>query len=366
MKIKRYLEELAVYEAGKPIELVVREFGIDEESVVKLASNENPLGTSPLVREAIVKYSDKAHLYPDDSMYELKEALAGKYGVSSPNIVIGAGSDQVLSFVSHLLLEEGDSVLTSAVSFAMYDIYASHHGARVLKSESWEHRPEEFIPIIQRERPKIVYLCTPNNPTGDAMMPEDIEKIVEAGDPEETLFVVDGAYMEYASYKDEKYLVEPAKLIGKYPNLLYLGTFSKAYGMGGLRVGYGIGCEELISALHKVRPPFNITNISLASAVAALKDERFLQESLSTHAREVGRYEKFAVEHGIEYIDSATNFITYLFDREGESDRISDYLFRRGVIIRNLASYGMNAVRITVGTEKQNDRLFEVLEEALR
>jgi histidinol-phosphate aminotransferase len=365
LPIKEYLEEIEVYEAGKPIELLVREYGVAPEDVVKLASNENPLGTSPLVKEAIIANAHRAHLYPDDSMYELKEALARKFGVEEEELIIGAGSDQVLSFVSQLLLEPGRSILTSRVSFAMYDIYASWYGADIVKTESWRHLPEEFIPLIEEREPAIVYLCTPNNPTGDAMRVEDIEKIVESGNPEKTLFVIDGAYMEYAAAKNPEYAVSPSRFIERYPNLLYLGTFSKAYGLGGMRVGYGIARRELISALYKIRPPFNITTLSLAAAVAALEDEAFVQETLKTHAREIGRYEEFADRNGIEYIESSTNFISYLFGEDRESGKIARYLFERGVIIRDLSSYGINGVRITVGTPKQNDRLFEVLQEAL-
>jgi len=363
MKFNEALKDIKIYEAGKPIELVVREFGIDPKDVVKLASNENPKGCNPRVAEVIANNAHKAFLYPDDSMFELKEALSTKFDVVPENIIIGAGSDQVLEFISRALLQEGDSVLMSQVTFAMYEIYAKQMGAKIVRTTSYEHKVEEFIEAYNEHKPKIVYLCTPNNPTGDATSKEDVLKIIEAIG-HETMIVVDGAYMEYAAAKDEKYSIVPNDLIG-FENVIYLGTFSKAYGLGGMRVGYGIGNTTLINELYKMRPPFNITTLSLAAAIEACKDETFVKESIALHQTEIVRYEVFAQEHGFSYIDSYTNFITYLFDKSMDSTKISDELLQQGVIIRNLASYGMNAVRITIGTKEQNDRLFKVLNKVI-
>jgi histidinol-phosphate aminotransferase len=363
MKFNKVLENIKTYEAGKPIELVVREFGIAPEDVVKLASNENPIGTSPAVARVIRENADKAHLYPDDSMFELKAALGKKYGVKDENIIIGAGSDQVLEFISRALLNENESVLMSAVTFAMYEIYAKQMGAKICRTASYTHRYDEFMEAYHMHKPKIVYICTPNNPTGDATSKEDVLAIIEAIS-KETLVVVDGAYMEYAAAKDSKYAITPNDLLG-YENVIYLGTFSKAYGLGGMRVGYGIAQAELIGELYKMRPPFNISTLSLAAAIEACKDEDFVTESITLHQEQIKRYESFAKENGLGYIESYTNFITYLFDEKLDSTKISDALLKRGVIIRNLASYGMNAVRITVGTERQNDLFFKHFKEVI-
>ncbi|HFU77530.1 MAG TPA: histidinol-phosphate transaminase [Epsilonproteobacteria bacterium] len=357
MKYNKVLENIKTYEAGKPIELVVREFGIAPEDVVKLASNENPIGTSPAVKQAIIENADKAHLYPDDSMFELKEALASKYAVDEDNIIIGAGSDQVLDFVSRAVLDENSSVLMSAVTFAMYEIYAKQMGAKVYRTASYAHKYEEFIEAYRMHKPKIIYLCTPNNPTGDATTKEEVLKIINAVD-KDTLVVVDGAYMEYAADKDSRYALVPNDILG-FSNVIYLGTFSKAYGLGGMRVGYGIANAQMITALYKMRPPFNISTLSLAAAIAACKDDTFVKESIILHQEQIKRYETFAKEHGFQYIESYTNFITYLFDESMDATNIADALLKRGVIIRNLASYGMNAMRITIGTAKQNDIFFK-------
>ncbi len=361
MKFNRFLDDIKVYEAGKPIELVVRDFGIAPEDVIKLASNENPIGTSPTVQQTIIKNADKAHLYPDDSMYELKDELSRRFGIKHSNIIIGAGSDQILEFISRAKLNEHSSVLMSQVTFAMYEIYARQVGAQVLRTPSYEHKVDEFISAMDKYSPDIVYVCTPNNPTGDATSKEDTIAIIEAADPD-TLVVIDGAYMEYAAAKDPAFLITPNDIL-KYPNVIYLGTFSKAYGLGGMRVGYGIANGDIIQALYKMRPPFNITTLSLAAAAAASRDEEFVRRTIALHKEQLRRYEEFASRHGIKYIESYTNFITYLFDNDRDSSTIADRLLHRGIIVRDLASYGLNAVRITVGTGEQNDKLFAVLEE---
>jgi len=361
MKANKVLDSIKNYEAGKPIELVVREFGIAPEAVVKLASNENPIGTNPSVMRAIAASAHKAHLYPDDSMYELKEALAVKYDVQENEIIIGAGSDQVLEFISRAFLDEKSSVLMTQVTFAMYEIYARQMGAKIVRTPSFEHKADEFIEAYQKYKPKIVYICTPNNPTGDVISREDVLKIIEAVD-KHTLVVVDGAYMEYAAAKEARHAIVPKDILA-YPNAIYLGTFSKAYGLGGMRVGYGIANQELIQTLGKLRPPFNITTLSLLAAIEALKDEQFVTDSIRLHQEQVKRYEAFAEEKKIRYIDSYTNFITFLFDEPFDSTQIANRLLERGVIIRDLASYGMNAIRITVGTAKQNDVFFEKFSE---
>ncbi len=358
MEFNKSLKDIKIYEAGKPIELVVREFGLEPKDVVKLASNENPLGCSPKVAEAISKNAHKAYLYPDDSFYELKDEISRRFSVDENNIIIGAGSDQVLEFISRALLNERESVLMSRVTFAMYEIYARQMGAKIIRTSSYQHIADEFIDSYREHKPKIIYLCTPNNPTGDGITKDEVFKIINEVD-RDTLIVIDGAYMEYAMAKDIAYKIEPNDIIDR-ENIIYLGTFSKAYGLGGMRVGYGIANSYLIRELYKMRPPFNITTLSLIGAIEACRDEEFVKKSILLHQKEIKRYEEFAKESGFDYIDSYTNFITYLFDNNMNSTKISDALFREGVIIRDLASYRMNAIRITVGTNEQNSRFFEI------
>ncbi len=357
MMFNRYLNDIKVYEAGKPIELVVREFGIDAKDVIKLASNENPLGCSPKVVEVIKKNATKASIYPDDSMFELKEELCKRFNIEKNQLIIGAGSDQILEFLSHAKLNSNSKILTSNVTFAMYEIYAKQFGAKVIKTASYQHIVSEFKDKIAQENPDIVYICTPNNPTGDATKKEDILEIIQATS-KESLVVVDCAYMEYV--EDEEYKLSPNDFI-EFENVIYLGTFSKAYGLGGMRVGYGIANSSIIDVLYKVRPPFNITTLSLAAAIEACRDEEFVKKSIKLNKEQMKRYIEFANSNNIEYIPSFTNFITLKFKKPQDSSKIANTLMKNGIIVRDLASYGLNAIRVTIGLEEQNSKLLEAL-----
>lgn len=364
MNFNSALENIKSYEAGKPIELVVREYGIDKDQIVKLASNENPFGCSPKVKEAVRNIIDTMSLYPDDSMVKLKNALGDKYGIGLDEMVIGAGSDQVIEFAMHAKAHNGSKVLMNSVTFAMYEIYAKHVGALVVRTGSTRHDMDEFYALYQEHKPSIIFLCTPNNPTGDAIEAEAMLSFIEKIDSD-TLVIIDGAYMEYARFKDPKKAVDPKALIGKFDNVLFLGTFSKAYGLGGMRVGYGIAQPHIIKALYKVRPPFNITTLSLEAAAVALSDETFVSECIANNFSQMKRYEIFAQSKKIQIIDSYTNFVTLSLCKEKNSSQIAQVLLKKGMIIRDLSSYGLNAIRVTIGTEVQNSRFFELAEPLL-
>jgi histidinol-phosphate aminotransferase len=360
MRFKKELENIKVYEAGKPIELVVREFGVSPENIIKMASNENPYGTPQKVIDVIVDRATHSYRYPDDSMFELKDKLSKKFGIGEKNIIIGAGSDQVIDFAIKSKCHKGSKILTAGVTFAMYEIYARHVGAEVIKTPSSEHAIEEFMELYKKEQPEIVFLCLPNNPLGDSLDASVVEEFIKMTDPH-TLVVLDGAYQEYAARKDSRKKIDPKEFMDKYPNTLYLGTFSKAYGLGGLRVGYGIARENIIEAMMKLRPPFNITNISLAAAIAALDENEFIETSIEESFSEMSKFEKFLTKNGLKYIQSYTNFITILFEKE-DSTNIADTLLKEGIIVRNLSSYGINGIRVTIDRPKNNDRFLQRLE----
>lgn len=352
------LANLKTYEAGKPIELVVREFGIEPEQIVKLASNENPYGASPKVIEAVANEAKNMHRYPDDSFFELKDGLSEKFEVEPKNIVIGAGSDQVLEFAIHGISPK--KVLMAGITFAMYEIYSKQVGAEIIKTPSIFHNLDEFYEIYQREKPEIIFLCVPNNPLGECLEAKEVFDFIEKID-NETLIIIDGAYQEFATYKDKSREIKPKDVL-KYPNVLYTGTFSKAYGLGGMRVGYGIANENIIQNLHKLRPPFNITTLSLRAAVEALKDVEWIEMGIKKNFEEMERYINFAKEKNLEYIESWTNFIVLYVKN---STQIANELLKRGIIVRDMASYGFDALRITIGKKEENDRLFEVLGELI-
>ena len=365
MKFNPVIEHLKTYEPGKPIELVVREFGIGPDEIIKLASNENPHGCSPKAAEAVRRSAHLMFRYPDDTMMALKASLAARFGVDEKELIIGAGSDQIIEFACHAKLYGGSKILQSEITFAMYQIYAAQCGASVVRSPGIAHDLDAMYELYRKEEPEIVFVCAPNNPTGDCLDRVDIENFIEKID-HDTLVVVDGAYQEYAAYKDPRKALDPAALIEKFPHVLYLGTFSKAYGLGGMRVGYGIARREIIRSLYKLRPPFNVTTLSLVAAEAALEDRAFVESSLKDCFEQMTHYESFAADHGIRVIDSYTNFITFLLDGVADSTTLADALLRRGIIVRDLKGYGLNAIRITIGKAEENRRFFDVTDEILK
>ncbi|WP_456382996.1 histidinol-phosphate transaminase [Hydrogenimonas sp.] len=364
MKFNPVIEHLKTYEPGKPIESVVKEFGIDPKEIVKLASNENPYGCSPNVQKRVAENVRSMYRYPDDTMEGLKSALASHFGVEKEQLIVGAGSDQIIEFACHAKLYGGAKILQSEITFAMYRIYASQCGASVIEAPGIAHDLDLMYTLYQEHEPEIIFICAPNNPTGDCLDAVDIENFIERID-EETLVVVDGAYQEYAAFKDQHKAIDPAKLIERFPNVLYLGTFSKVYGLGGMRIGYGIARKEIVRSLYKLRPPFNVTTLSLMAAEEALKDQDFVTRTLEKCDEQMNRYIDFAETHGIGTIESYTNFITYMFEGATDSSELADRLLRKGVIVRDLKGYGLNAIRITIGKSDENDKLFHHLEQLL-
>ena len=363
MIFNKVLDDVKTYEAGKPIELVVREYGVKPEDIIKLASNENPYGASPKVVAKLEEVSKNAFVYPDDSMYELKEALANKFKCEENNIIIGAGSDQVIEFCVHAKCDKNSKILMSKTTFAMYDIYGKQTGAEILKTPSDEHDLDEFRKLYKEQGADLIFLCLPNNPLGECLDAADVYEFLDEID-ENTLVVLDGAYQEFASYKDDAKKIDANEVINKYPNVIYLGTFSKAYALGGMRVGYGIAQNDIIKNLYKLRPPFNITTLTLAAAIAALKDEEFVDECIVKNFQQMERYEQYADSKGFKYIPSYTNFITmYLGDHVSKD--IAQELLEKGVIVRDMTGYGFNAIRITIGTDEQNTKVFEILNSIL-
>ena len=348
MQFNTVLDNLKTYEAGKPIELVVREYGIAPQDVIKLASNENPRGCSPKVIEAVRAEVTNMNRYPDDSMYELKEALAQKYHVEDKNIIIGSGSDQVIEFAIHAKANANTKVLMAGITFAMYEIYTLQTGATVLRTPSAQHNLKEMLEIYKANKDiSIIFLCVPNNPLGECLDAKDVYAFLDQID-KETLVVIDAAYLEYGSFKDPAKKIDPCDLITKYPNAIYTGTFSKAYGLGGMRCGYGIAQPEIIQVLLKLRAPFNITTLTLKAAIVALSDEAFVDASVKENFEQMKAYETFAKELGFSIIESYTNFIVLEFDASKNSAAIAQKLMEKGIIVRNLGSYGMNAIRVTI------------------
>ena len=361
MEFKKHLQKIKNYEPGLPIEEVVREFGIDAGDIVKLASNENPFGCSQKATQAVCDSAHMMYRYPDDTMGELKSKLCSKYDIATQNLIIGSGSDQVIEFLIEAKAQK--SILTSEVTFAMYAIYAAAKGIEVIRSKGLHHDLDQIYGLYKKHNPDIIFLCTPNNPTGDAIPTKAVYEFIEKIDSD-TLVVVDGAYGDYAAHKDSSYKIDPKDLIDRFDNVIYLATFSKSFGLGGMRVGYGIAGADIIKALYKLRPPFNVTTLSLVAASAALDDKDFVQDSIEKNFIYMKEYENFAKEIGIEYIPSYTNFITYIL-KDFDSSQVCQSLLEKGVIVRDLKGYNMNAIRITIGSKEQNSRFFETFKQVI-
>jgi histidinol-phosphate aminotransferase len=312
----------------------------------------------------IQELAQNMFIYPDDSMYELKEALAKKFDVTSKHVIIGSGSDQILEYCVHAKCEKDSKILMAKTTFAMYEIYGKQTGAKIIKTQSDQHNLEEFSKLYKEHGADVIFLCLPNNPLGECLDRDEVYAFLETID-KETLVVVDGAYQEYASFKDEKKRIDAKDIISSFPNVIYLGTFSKAYALGGMRVGYGVAQPDIINTLYKLRAPFNITTLTLAAAIEALKDEEFVNSCIAKNFEEMSRYEDYATSRGFEYIPSYTNFITIKFGDKFISKTVAQKLLERGVIVRDLTGYGQNAIRITIGRNEQNTKVFEQLDEVL-
>ncbi len=363
MKFNQHVCNLPTYEVGKPLEDVVHGDSVSYNQVIKLGSNENPFGVSPFAKHAIIENASLASVYPDDSYFELKEVLSKKYSVESGNVIVGSGSDQIIELCIHAVCNSESKILTSKTTFAMYEIYAQHVNANVIKTDDFLHNLDSMLKLYKKYKPDIIFLCTPNNPLGEALKKDDVIRFLNALD-DDCLVVLDCAYMEYCAYKDDEYLISPIDVL-QFSNVIYLGTFSKLYGLGGMRVGYGIANKYIIDTINKLRPPFNVTHISSKAAIAGLNDSDFIALSLKNNFDEMERYNKFALDKSLKILESYANFVTFLLHNQLNSTKIVNYLLQQGIIVRDLKSYGLNAIRITIGIASQNEIVIKHMSDAI-
>lgn len=347
-----------VYEPGKPIEDVARELGLDPAGILKLASNENPLGPSPLAVAAATRALAHGELYPDGGCFVLRQKLAARHGLAADQFVVGNGSNEILELLGHVFLRPGDEVVMGAPAFIVYKLVALLFGARPVEVPLVHHRHDlAALARAVTPRTKLVFLPSPNNPTGTANTEAEIHAFVRAL-PEQVVFVFDEAYAEYLDNPPDlrPLLAEGRKVIG-------LRTFSKIFGLASLRVGYGYASPELAGLLNRVRQPFNVNAIGQAAAVAALDDVDFTARARATNAAGLGQLVLALGERGLETIPSVANF---LLVKVGDGARIFAELQRRGVIVRPMKPYGMPEwLRVTVGTSAQNERFLAALWEVL-
>jgi histidinol-phosphate aminotransferase len=357
-----YVRSIAPYQPSKPISELARELGLDERKIVKLASNENPRGVGPRTRAAIEAAFGEIARYPDGNGYELKLALSKRYGVDMSNIVLGNGSNDVLELVALAFLGPGLSAAYSQHAFAVYPLATQARGARaiVVPARDFGHDVEAMAAAIADDT-RVVWIANPNNPTGTLVASERLEAFVRRV-PERVIVVIDEAYNEYLHANLRSPTVAWLK---RHPNLVITRTFSKAYGLAGLRVGYALAHPQVADVMNRVRQPFNVNGVALAAAAAALNDMEFVARSYADNLQGMRQIEEGARALGLEWIPSYGNFITI---RVGRAAEIYKRLLKRGVIVRPVGgAYQLpEHLRVTIGTAEENERFLAALAASIR
>jgi histidinol-phosphate aminotransferase len=360
-----YVRAIAPYQPGKPITELAREFGLDQRSIVKLASNENPRGVSPKALAAIQAALPELARYPDG--FELTQALSQRLGVPMPQIVLGNGSNDVLELAGMAFLAPGRSAVYSQHAFAVYPLATQARGAHsiVVPAKNFGHDLEAMLAAIRADT-RMVFIANPNNPTGTLLTAVELETFLRLA-PKTVVIVLDEAYNEYL---DPALRCPSIAWLASFPNLIVTRTFSKVYGLAGLRVGYAVCHPEVAALLNRVRQPFNVNNLAIVAAVAALADQDFLRDSFELNLAGMKQLLDGCRRLGISWIHSYANFVSVEIPRAGtQSQAGATYqkLLRQGVIVRPLANYGMpDHLRVTVGLAHENTRFLEALEAVLK
>lgn len=354
------LKDLPVYQPGRPIEEVARELGLPAADIIKLASNENPLGPSPAALKAMQDVLAGLHLYPDGNAFYLKQRLATKLGIEPAQLILGNGSNEIIEFVGHAFLQPGVDVVVSQYCFVVYPLVTKLFGANLITvpARHYGHDLPAMLKAIT-PRTRVVFVANPNNPTGTLVSTEELNRFT-AQIPPNVVLALDEAYLEF--------LEEPADFIaliksGKHPNLLLMRTFSKIFGLAGLRIGYGIACPDLIAALEKIRQPFNTNSIAQAGALAALDDAQHISRTRANNTAGLRYLEAEFKKLGLAFVPSAANFILV---KVGQGGAVFEAMQRLGVIVRPMGGYQLPEwVRVTVGTPAENERCVQALKRAL-
>lgn len=348
-----------VYEPGKPIEYVARELGLDPAGIIKLASNENPFGPSPRAVAAARQALEHGELYPDGGCFELRRKLAAQFGLGADQFVIGNGSNEIIELLGHAFVGAGDEVVMGAPAFVVYKLVTLLFGAKAIEVplRDWRHDLAALARAIT-PKTKLVYVCTPNNPTGTANAEAELLAFAR-GLPDHVIAVFDEAYAEFLERAPD---LRP--LIAEGRKVVCLRTFSKIYGLASLRVGYGYASAEVCALLNRVRQPFNVNAIAQAAAIVALDDREFAEKTARENRAGLRQIEAGCRSLGLEFVPSVANFMLV---KVGDGMRVFEALQRRGVIVRPVKSYGLPEwIRVTVGTGEQNRRLLDELRAATR
>ncbi len=350
------IASLRPYEPGRNIEEVKRTYGL--RHVIKLASNENPLGPSPMALERMRRPAAHLNLYPTGGR-ELRERLAAEYELKPENVIAGSGSEGIMSNIIRTFLCDEDEVLTTEAAFIGFQVLAKSRGVayRTVPYRDFAYDLPALAAAIT-ERTKIIYLANPNNPTGTIFTRSEFDEFYKHV-PERVLIILDEAYFEYAK-DNPRY---PDSMHYRYDNVITLRTFSKAYGLAGARIGYGFAHEDLIANLLKVKLPFEPGAIAEAAGLGALEDREFLHRTLETNFRGMRKLTEAFSALGVRYVPSSANFVSTLWEDEAEASRITEELLRAGVIVRPLKGFGIpQAIRVTIGTEAEIEQFLGALE----
>lgn len=349
------VQKLHPYQAGKPTDELERELGI--KNIVKLASNENPLGLSELVKSALQKELTGLTRYPDANGYYLKEALAQKYDLQSDQITLGNGSNDLLEIIARAFVSECDEVIFAQYAFVVYPLVTQAIGAQavVVPAKDYGHDLDAMVDAIT-DKTKLIFIANPNNPTGTFLQPKQLKAFL-AQVPAHILVVLDEAYFEYVSEEIRGNAIE---WINEYSNLIVSRTFSKAYGLAGLRVGYAISDANIADILNRVRQPFNCNALALKAAETVLSDSEYLDQTVALNKVGMADFSHFFTKHNLDFIPSMGNFIVVNVGKSG--DQVYQQLLHEGVIVRPLTGYGLpNHLRISIGTEYENQRFKQAL-----
>lgn len=353
------VQKLSPYQPGKPIEELERELGIS--NIIKLASNENPLGCSPRVLTAVESALSELSLYPDGNGFVLKKALSDFYRRPLAEITLGNGSNDLLELIGRAFLRPGDEAVFSQHSFAVYPLVVQAVGATgvTVPAQRWGHDLPAMAAAIT-DRTRVVFIANPNNPTGTWVEERELDAFLMAV-PENVLVVLDEAYGEYVP---EGYLPDGLGYLDRYPNVIVTRTFSKAYGLAALRVGYAFAHPDITNVLNRVRQPFNVNALALRAAVAALGDQDFVARSRQQNALGMKHIVEGITAMGLGHIPSRGNFVSIDLRREGLP--VYEALLRQGVIVRPVANYGMPSfLRVTIGAPGENERFLAALKKVL-
>ncbi len=358
--VPSYIQNLANYVPGKPIEEVQRELGLDH--VDKLASNENSLGPSPRAIEAMANSLYGLHRYPDVSGFELRTKLANRFNIKIENVILGGGSEGIMSTIMRTFLLSDDELVSAANSFIGFRVLANASGRKVhwVPMKNYRYDLEAMADMVN-DYTKIIYIANPDNPMGTYITREEFDEFY-AHIPERVLIILDEAYYEFAQSIEDY----PDSMTYRYDNVITLRTFSKAYGLAGLRIGYGFAHEELIRNLMKVKEPFSPSLIAQTAGSAAMDDEDFLEETLAINSAGYSFLRDELTSLGIETVPSVANFITTVWASNERAADITQSLLKKGVIVRNLKAFGWpHCIRISIGTAEENGRFIDALKSIL-